>query len=138
MALGLAADEPMQYNELDESKKAEEHSVPVDDSVTHGRQDGDRVKDNSEESNTRVPDCQSVPPLQIPTLSLTVAGDSKPLDSLQEITEVEVSGSREESKKGIDELMQEVQLIPRHISFINLVSEVLFDVKDFREHGLSV
>lgn len=108
IALGLAADEPMQLTALDESTNAEKPAVPLDASVTHNGEDNDRVKDNSEESNTRVPGCHTDPPPEIPTPSLIVAVDSKPLDSLQEITEVEASGSREESKKGIDELMQEV------------------------------
>ena len=102
MASGLAADEPMYQT------APEEPGVPVDVSVTHGRQGEDRVKDDAEESNTRVPGCQSDLLPKTLTPSLSVAVDSKPPDSVQEITEVEASGSREESKKGIDELMQEV------------------------------
>lgn len=127
----MAADEPKQLTALDDSTKAEEPAVPVGVEVTHDKQGKDRVKDNSEESNTRVPGCQSDPPPEIRTPSLIAAVDSKPLDSLQEITEVQASGSREESKKGIDELMLEVQFNPPLYIFIILVSEVLCDVENF-------
>lgn len=101
-------DDPMQLTSRSESAKDEEPSATAVVSVTLDGQGDGRVKDSSEESDVRVPGCQSIAPVQIPTPSLIVAGDTKPLNSLQEITEEEASGSRKEIKKGINELMQEV------------------------------
>jgi hypothetical protein len=106
--LGLAADEPMQLPALDESKEAEGSADPEAVSLTHDRQDEDRVKSRSEEGNTSMPGCQNDLLPEIPAPSIISAVDSKPLDSLHEITEVEAPGAEEDNKKDIDELMQEV------------------------------
>ncbi|KAG0583524.1 hypothetical protein KC19_3G143800 [Ceratodon purpureus] len=101
-------DEPMQLPALNESSKAEESAVPEVLSVTHDRQDEDRIKGSSEEGNTSVPGCQNDLLPEVSTHSLITPMDSKPLETLQEITEVETPGAQEDNKKDIDDLMQEV------------------------------
>jgi hypothetical protein len=98
----------MQLPALDESKEAEGSADLKAVSLTHDRQDEDRVKSKSEEGNTSMPRCQNDLLPEIPAPSIIYAVDSKPLNSLHEITEVEAPGAGEENKKYIDELMQEV------------------------------
>lgn len=98
----------MELRELGESPKSEESAVPVDISVKHDRQDEDLVKESREEGNTSVPGCQNDLPLEVLTPHMITAADSKPLDSLQEIIEVEAPGAQEDNKRDINELMQEV------------------------------
>ena len=98
----------MQLPALNESTEAEELAILEDIGVTHDRQDEDLSKDNIEEGNTCVPGCQNALPPEIPTPSMVTAVESKPLDSLQEITEAEEPGTQEDNKRDIDKLMQEV------------------------------
>lgn len=106
LASDMVADTPMQRTAPAETSKAENPAIDLDIGLTDNK---DSVKDNSEECKTRVPACRGDPPAEVPRPSLTVAECSAPQTSMQEITEVRASGSREESRKGIDELMQEVR-----------------------------
>lgn len=114
---------PVQLTAPAETSKAENPAVALDVGLTHNK---DSVKDNSEESKTTVPASRGDPPTEVPRPSLTVAECSAPRTSMQEITEVKASGNREESGKGIDELMQEVRSLTLLDYVLKLKHEVVF------------
>lgn len=106
MELNLTADESMQHNSRNEPVTAKQSSIHEHDIVTHHKQDN--VIHSNEKSSTRVLACQnSLPPVILTTTVKTVP-DCEPSIYVQEIIEVEAPPLDNDSKRGMDELMQEV------------------------------
>uniref|UniRef100_A0A7I4EBW2 HNH nuclease domain-containing protein n=1 Tax=Physcomitrium patens TaxID=3218 RepID=A0A7I4EBW2_PHYPA len=99
-------DESMQHNSRNEPVTAKQSSIHEHDIVTHHKQDN--VIHSNEKSSTRVLACQnSLPPVILTTTVKTVP-DCEPSIYVQEIIEVEAPPLDNDSKRGMDELMQEV------------------------------